>query len=246
MPESLNIMWSIGRSKDPAPDEALPLPVEIRAIRSARRLRLRIDEQRMVLKLTCPARMSRKAALSWAAGQRAWVERQLAAIEPGEPMVPGGVIPVEGQDIALAWLELLPRTPRLQGATLSCGGPVEGFGARIECFLKRHALKLLSAETAEFAARVEANVRSLTVGDAGTRWGSCSSQGRIRYSWRLVLAPPEARRFVVAHEVAHLVHLNHGPEFKALERQLLGEDPAGARALLRRVGPRLKRIGRRH
>jgi predicted metal-dependent hydrolase len=239
-------MWSTGRSSGSAPEEALPLPVEIHALRSARRLRLRIDERRMVLKLTCPARMSRNAALSWAAGQRDWVTRQLAAIEPGEPFVPGATIPLEGQDVSLVWEQALVRTPGLNGALLSCGGPREGFAARIERFLRRRAVQLLSAETAESAASIGADVRSVTVGDADTRWGSCSAQGRIRYSWRLILAPPEVRRFVVAHEVAHLVHLNHGPEFKALERQLFWKDPAPARALLSRLRPRLKRIGRGH
>jgi predicted metal-dependent hydrolase len=84
------------------------------------------------------------------------------------------------------------------------------------------------------------------VGDANTRWGSCSAERKIRYSWRLILAPPAARRYVVAHEVAHLVHLDHGPRFKALEAQLFAGDVAAARGLLRRVGPRLKRIGRGH
>jgi len=83
------------------------------------------------------------------------------------------------------------------------------------------------------------------VGDAGTRWGSCSSEGRIRLSWRLILAPPEVRRYVAAHEVAHLVHLNHGPEFKALEARLFGPGLAQAKAGLRRIGPRLRRVGRR-
>jgi predicted metal-dependent hydrolase len=99
-------------------------------------------------------------------------------------------------------------------------------------------------ETQEIAALAGKSVRSVTVGDAETRWGSCSSQGRIRYSWRLILAPPEARRYVVAHEVAHLVHLNHGAEFKSLERRLFGDETGPARELLRRCGPRLKRIGR--
>lgn len=237
-------MWSIGRSNVPAPLQALPLPVEFRAIQSARRMRLRIDEARMVLKLTCPARVSRKAALAWAAEQRGWVEQQIARIEPGEALIPGAVIPFEGQNIALAWGERLPRTPYLHEGILSCGGPWDGFAGRIERFLKQRALDLLSAETAEYAAHVPSKVRSVSVGDAGTRWGSCSLAGRIRYSWRLILAPRQARRFVVAHEVAHLVHLNHGVEFKALEHALFGADPAQARALLRRVGPRLKRIGR--
>jgi predicted metal-dependent hydrolase len=84
----------------------------------------------------------------------------------------------------------------------------------------------------------------VTVGDADTRWGSCSSAGRIRYSWRLILAPPHARRYVVAHEVAHMLHMNHGADFRALERELFGGDIDAAKLLLRRIGSRLKRIGR--
>ena len=86
---------------------------------------------------------------------------------------------------------------------------------------------------------------AVSVGDAGSRWGSCSSQGRIRLSWRLIFAPPEVRRFVVAHEVAHLVHLDHSAGFKALEARLYGPGLAKAKAELRRLGPRLRRIGRR-
>src|SRR5213075_71948 len=119
-----------------------------------------------------------------------------------------------------------------------------GLARRIELFLKRHALATMSGEVAEFAAAASVPVRSVSVGDAGSRWGSCSSQGRIRLSWRLILAPPEARRYVVAHEVAHLVHLNHGQEFKALEARLFGQGLAEAKASLRRLGPRLRRIGR--
>ena len=63
-------------------------------------------------------------------------------------------------------------------------------------------------------------------------------------SWRLILAPPNVRRYVAAHEVAHLVHLNHGPEFKALEARLVGTGVSDAKAALRRLGPRLRRIGR--
>lgn len=237
-------MSSTARSSALVTHAALPLPVDIRPIRSARKLRLRLDERRGVLKLTCPARMSRRAALAWAAEQHEWVEAQLALVQPGRPLVPGATIPLEGREILLEWREGATRTPRLDGNVLSCGGPEEGFGRRIELFLKRRALATLSAETAEYAEAAGATVRSVAVGDADSRWGSCSASGRVRYSWRLILAPPEARRYVVAHEVAHLRHLNHGAEFKALERKLFGEGLAGARALLTRVGPGLKRIGR--
>ena len=93
--------------------------------------------------------------------------------------------------------------------------------------------------------RLASRRQSVSVGDAGTRWGSCSSQGKIRLSWRLILAPPEVRRFVVAHEVAHLVHLDHSAKFKALEARLYGPGLAEAKAALRRLGPRLRRVGLR-
>lgn len=236
-------MWSSARSS-PLAETGLPVPIEIRPIRSARRMRLRFDEAEGVLKLTCPWRTSRRAALAWALDQRDWVEAQLARALPPEPFSPGAVIPVEGVDVRLAWSAEAARTPQLVGRKLRCGGPAAGFPARIERFLKRRALEVMSGEVAEYAAAVGATVRAVSVGDAGSRWGSCSSQGRIRLSWRLILAPPHVRRFVVAHEVAHLVHLHHGPEFKALEAKLFGPGLAQAKAGLRRIGPRLRRIGR--
>ena len=68
-----------------------------------------------------------------------------------------------------------------------------------------------------------------------SRWGSCSASGAIRYNWRLILAPPHLLRWVVAHEVAHRRHMNHGPAFQALEAELYGGDVAAARAELRRA-----------
>jgi predicted metal-dependent hydrolase len=238
-------MWLIGRSDNSAEVADLPLPIEIRAVRSARRLRLRFDERRNMLKLTCPPRTSRRAALAWVAEQRAWIDAQIARSEPPEPLLPGATIPLEGQPVRLIWTESEARTARLSGDELRCGGPEAGFPRRIESFLKKHALDTLSRETSQIAGIAGVLPTSVAVGDADTRWGSCSSAGRIRYSWRLILAPPEARRFVVAHEVAHLIELNHGPAFKALERRLFGGDVSAARALLRRVGPRLRRVGGR-
>lgn len=208
-------------------------------------MRLRFDEKRRLLKLTHPRGLSRRTALGWAASQSEWVETQIRRTQPAEPFAPAALIPLDGREVRLCWDEGAPRTPRLAGDCLTAGGPESAFAARIEKFLKRLALDTLSLETAHIAARAAVRPVAVSVGDAATRWGSCSSGGRIRYSWRLILAPPEARRFVVAHEVAHLEHLNHGAEFKALERELFGGDVTAARSLLRRLGPRLKRIGRR-
>ena len=237
-------MWSSARS-EAALEAALPVPIEIRPLRTAKRLRLRFDESAGVLKLTCPARMGRRTALAWALDQRDWIETQVGRALPAEPFESGVLIPVEGAQTELQWSEGAPRTPELRGSVLICGGPPAAFARRIETYLKRRALETMSLEVADYAAAAQVEAVAVSVGDARSRWGSCSSDRRIRLSWRLILAPPEVRRYVVAHEVAHLVHLNHGSEFKALEARLFGTGVAEAKAALRRLGPRLRRIGRR-
>ena len=237
-------MWSTARS-EAALAAALPAPIEIRRLRTARRLRLRFDEVSGTLRLTCPWRTSRRAALTWALDQREWIEAQLARAEPLEPFEANATIPIEGREVRIAWDPHCPRTPVLSGDELRCGGPEDGLSRRVELFLRRRALDVMSSEVREFAAKVDVMAASVSIGDAASRWGSCSSQRRIRLSWRLIMAPPAVRRFVVAHEVAHLVHLDHGAQFKALEARLYGAGLADAKAALRRIGPRLRRIGRR-
>ena len=237
-------MLSIGRS-EAALEAALPAPIDIKPMRNARRLRLRFDESTGLFKLTCPARMSRRNALAWALDQREWIEAQLARMTAVEPIARGARIPIEGRDTMIVWDGSFPRSPQLVAGELRCGGAESGVHRRVEMFLKTLALKTMSAEVAEFAQMADVIASAVTIGDPATRWGSCSSQGRIRLSWRLILAPPEVRRYVVAHEVAHLKHLNHGPQFKALEARLFGSGLAEAKAALRRVGPRIRRVGRR-
>ncbi len=239
-----NIIVLTARSDGHIDHPDLPVPVALRRVSGARSLRLRFDPIRNLLKLTCPRHTSRSAALRWAGEQRAWVDAQLATTPPGEPFVSGAKIPFEGRELQLEWNLAGPRRPALDGGRLICGGPIEGFARRIEQFLRSEARDRLSSDTAKAAARAGASVSAVSLGDADTRWGSCSARGRIRYNWRLILAPPAVRRWVVAHEVAHRRHMNHGPAFKAHEAELYDGDANEARTLLRRLGPRLKRIGR--
>ena len=222
----------------------LPWPVELRIHPKARSTRLRVDEARGLLILTCPRRLSRRAALDWAGKQADWVEKQLALIQPAEPFHPDAVIPFRGGSIRLQWDPDLPRSPRLADGVLGCGGPQEAFPARIERFLRTEARAALNEATQETARKAGVTVRSVSVGDAATRWGSCSANGELRYNWRIILAPPHLLQWLVAHEVAHRRQMNHGAAFRSLEASLYGGDVAKARAELRALGPRLKRIGR--
>src|SRR5947209_6866350 len=144
-------MWSTARS-EAALEAELPVPIEIRPLKSARRLRLRYDDANGILRLTCPSRTSRRSALAWALDQRDWIEAQFARTEPPEPFGSGALIPIEGQEVRIVWDPAAPRTPVLCERELRVGGPQSGLERRIALFLKRRALDVMSREVAEFAA----------------------------------------------------------------------------------------------
>lgn len=240
MPTSLSSTSSIVISEDPR----LPLPLRMTRLRQSRRLRLRVDHEGGVLKLTMPWRHSATSALDWVAGQRPWIDRQLAAAPPGLPLRDGASIPVEGVERRIVHQPGNRRGVQVQGAQLLVGGPAESLPSAIERWLRSLARERLSHATASIAAEAGVTVRSVSVGDPASRWGSCSSSGAIRFSWRLILAPPEVLRFVVAHEVAHRLHMDHSPAFKAAEEKLYGGPVAAARSELRRLSPSLRAVGR--
>lgn len=209
---------------------------------TARVMRLRVDPRDGAVRLTLPRRASLRRAFAWVESQRGWVEAQLARCVAGTPFLPGMVLEVGGDPITLR--PHLSRLTRREGGVLLVGGDPALFEARVLRWLKAEAKRVLEAETRDVAIRAGVSVAAVSVGDTRSRWGSCSASGDIRYSWRLILAPAFVRRSTVAHEVAHRVHMNHGPAFKRLEQQLLGESPAAARAWLRAHGASLHGYGR--
>ena len=219
-------------------------PLNLKLNRRARRLRLRVDPRTRSLTLTVPPGVSRRRALEWAAGHAGWAAESIGAIADTVPLAPGGTVPLLGEPHRIEWIGGSRRVVRAEGRLL-VGGPAEGLQGRLLRWLHSEALGLLTSETQEFAAKAGVSIASVGVGDPRSRWGSCAVNGRIRYSWRLIMAPDFVRRATVAHEVAHRVHMDHSRRFHALVRELLGADPAPARAWLRREGGALHRIGAR-
>lgn len=236
-------MWSIARSsEEPMPD--MPVGVEVRIVARARRLRMRLDPSQNVLKVTVPPRTSRRRIAAFLSENRDWIDEQVATRPPAEPFADGAIVPLEGVDHEIRWVPTDSRRIVVGDRQIRCGGPDSGLARRVEQFFRARARSVLEAETRALCERHGLQVSAVTVGDASTRWGSCSSRGRIRYNWRIIMAPPEVREYLVAHEVAHLVHLDHGPQFRETEERLYGRPVAPARALLRTIGPRLHRLGR--
>ena len=132
---------------------------------------------------------------------------------------------------------------RLEEDRIIVSGPEEAFAGRLLRWLKAEAKSILDQESREIALRAGVEIARVGVGDARTRWGSCSSEGSLRYSWRLILMPDTVRRYVVAHEVAHRRHMDHGPQFHALEAELFDGSVAEAKRLLRLWSERVRLIG---
>jgi predicted metal-dependent hydrolase len=208
-------------------------------------MRLRVDSRTGAVTLTYPRRLSQRRALQWAGTQRAWIEAAVANVPAAVSIRPGAEIPVEGISRRIEWEGNRSRVLECKSDRLLVGGRADTLEPRILRWLKQRARSVLEQETREFAATAGVTVSRVGIGDPSSRWGSCSSTGAIRYSWRLILAPDWVRRATVAHEVAHRIHMNHGPDFHALVQELLGEDPKPARLWLRREGAGLHRIGSR-
>lgn len=220
------------------------IPIELKPSPRARRLTLRADPAAGAIRVSLHPRASAQRALAFVAEQNDWIARRVAAWPVPRPFADGAVIPVEGAETRIRWIEGRPRRVERADGELHVGGPVEGLAGRIERWLTALARETLAAETREIAAVAGLPVAAVSVRDPRARWGSCTGGGRIAYSWRLILAPPSVRRSVVAHEVAHLEHMHHGPEFWALAEELYDGDMAAARRWLKRHGAGLHWVGR--
>lgn len=221
--------------------DGVDVPVRVLRSARARSYRLTIDGARGGLRLSMPARANLKKALGWAQDHEGWVRAQMAKQPAITPLEHGAVFPFEGRDVEICWIEGATRTIRLEGDRLLLGGAAESIGARVQRWLVTRAKAVLETESYELAREHGLIVASVGVGDTRSRWGSCASSGAIRYSWRLILCPPEVRRATVAHELAHLLHMDHSPAFHAAHRRIYGADPRPAREWLRVHGAGLHR-----
>jgi predicted metal-dependent hydrolase len=219
------------------------VPLRVNRHAAARGYRLRMGRDGTA-RLTMPQRGSERSAIAWAQDQSDWIAAQMAhSAGQHRRLCDGASFPLDGQDVTICADPDGPRRVRLDGTTLHVGGPADLAGPRILRWLKARARTVLDAETRAIASRHDLIVSSVGIGDPRTRWGSCTTTGAIRYSWRLILAPPEVRIATVAHEVAHLRHHDHSPAFHAFHRLICPSDTQAARAWLRQNGAMLHGVG---
>lgn len=224
--------------------EGRSVPLAVRRSRRARRLYLRVDPSAppdLPVELILPRGVGLAEGLRFARDKSHWVARRLAALPPPTPFADGATIDIGGENLLIRHVAGNAATRR-EGTALLVGGNPEHLPRRVRDWIKSQARDILTRRSRELAERIGQQIRGVRLGDPRSRWGSCSPDGRLAYSWRLVLAPPFVLDYVVAHEVAHLVHLNHGKRFWRLVAELVG-DIDTPRMWLNRHGPRLLRHG---
>src|SRR5487761_47129 len=219
-------------------------PLKIVRRRSARRVILRLDDEDDAVILTLPRYASFAAALRFLEDNRGWIEQRLDELPPRVAFADGVEIPILGVPHVIrhraasrgrgaAWLE--------PGALCVAGDPSH-LARRVTDFLRELARHELGRRAGAMAAAIGRRVLRISVRDTKTRWGSCAHDGALGFSWRLILAPAAVVDYVIAHEIAHLKHMNHGTRFwRAVED--LAPGSGAQRSWLRRNRARLLRFG---
>ena len=223
--------------------EGEDVPVRIKRTAQARRISMRADVVKREIRITMPPYAPTKAALDFVAQKQEWLAARLHSAPAVAPLGPGGTVAFEGEPHRIVWNPVATRTVRLveglEGRELHLGGPEEMVEGRIIRWLKNEARRLFEAEISHYCAKAGERAPRLSLGDPRSRWGRT-----ISLSWRLVMAPAYVRRSVIAHEVAHMRHMDHSPAFYAWLDTLFEGDRKAADRWLKMHGTALQRVGR--
>lgn len=192
--------------------------IRLRRHRRARRYTLRIHPTDREAILTMPPRGTLGEAKEFAQLHGGWIAARLGRLPKAAPFQTGTVVPLRGVahrivhragERGTVWTET-----RDSGEKILCvAGDVDYIDRRVRDYLKREARKDLQKSALAYAQVLGVRVKRLSIRDQSSRWGSCTSAGSLSFSWRLILAPAYVLDYLAAHEVAHLVEMNHSARF---------------------------------
>ena len=228
--------------------EGLAAPVEVRRHPGARRLTLRVSKTKRAVIVTVPDQCRMDEAGRFLENNLAWVRERLGRVPEPVPFADGVGIPVRGRLHRIAFTGpgrgAVVGVEEAEGAIarLVVSGRIEHGPRRLRDWLFGQAREDLDDRVGWHARNLGVRARRISLRDQTSRWGSCSASGLLSFSWRLIMAPPRVLDYVAAHEVAHLVEMNHGPRFWKLVESCVPrcED---ARRWLRLEGADLHRYG---
>jgi len=217
-------------------------PVDFRPHPQARHIKLRTDPARRTILITMPPLTRRADALAFAHSQKIWILQSFAKAGVSIRLRPGEHFPFRGIERQIIWSSDQTRMIRLGEEAIYLGGPQDSVGNRLTLWLKAQARTAIARDTAFYCERAGEQPVKSGLSNARRRWGSCSAERRIRINWRLIMAPDFVRRSVIAHEIAHLRHMNHSADFYRWLDQIFVDDRNQADAWLKAHGRSLYMI----
>jgi predicted metal-dependent hydrolase len=216
-----------------------PVEITLRRTARARRFSLRVSQLDGRVTLSMPARAREAEALAFAHDKAAWIRQMLAGTPQRQTVAPGQTVLFEGRQLMVAFAKV--RAVRVESDHLLVPGDITRAGARVQAFMKLAARQRLQSASEYYSAKLNRRFRRITLRDTRSRWGSCTADGNLMYSWRLIMAPPAVLDYVAAHEVAHLAEMNHSPAFWATVARLMPDFKAH-RHWLRSHGAALHKV----
>ncbi len=183
----------------------------------ARRLILRLDERRREAVAIAPTRRQIKDAAAFAAERIDWISTRLQHLPEVVRFEENNLISYRGAPCRLT-AEGQGRVARMmagQPNILCAPGDPETLNLRVTRYLKKQARADITRAVNRHAASLGVAYKGIAVKDTRSRWGSCTADGQLSFSWRLIMAPPAVLDYVAAHECAHLLEMNHSPRFWA-------------------------------
>ena len=214
-----------------------PVSVRLNVNPRARRFTLRIGSPAEGPVLTLPPGVPLTEAERFLRRHAAWLTQAIARQPDHVPIGHGARLPIAGVEVEVIAIPGRRRAPELGEGRLVVSGQGDP-GPLIAAWLRQRAREVLVPATHGYAEKLGRRVTAVSLRDTRSRWGSCSTTGRISYSWRLAMAPPTVLDYVAAHEAAHLVEMNHAPRFWAVVAELV-PDYDRHRDWLKREGRRL-------
>ena len=196
------------------------IPIKLRASSRAKRLSLRICATTGAVTLTTPRSVSNRYAMEFANSKRDWIEKQLSHLTPRPLASQAKEIPFQGRMVPI--VAERTRGARFDPATnhILIPSDTQKRGPALHALFKTLARERLAEASDKYAQQIGRDFQKITLRDTKSRWGSCTSDGNLMYSWRLIMAPPDTLDYVAAHEVAHLAHMNHSRKYWSLVEQL--------------------------
>ena len=195
-----------------------PIAVHLRHNARAKRYSLRISNKDGKVSMTLPKRANMREATAFAIDHEGWLRKHLSKRVP--MIVPefGCRVMFDGEKREI--VHGAGRSVRYEDGQLHVPGRDDQLAGKLKGYFKAIARERLVHASEHYAEILDRKISSVSIRDTKSRWGSCSTDGKLMYSWRLVMAPRQVQVYVAAHEACHLVEMNHSAAYWKLVEQV--------------------------